>query len=95
MSTATVSTVTVTVTREHIDQGEQRSCSNCPIALAFDAAIPDALDSSVTGGYASVWTDLRRVVTYELPIEAREFIQDFDEGSPVSPFTFEAEELPS
>ena len=61
------------------------------VALAFDAAIPEAVDSSVTWGCASVWLDPHKAVTYKLPQAAREFIRDFDEGRPVSPFTFAPE----
>ena len=82
---------TITVTAEHIARGDRKTCSTCPIALAFDAAIPEAVNLSVTWGYASVWLDLGKAVTYVLPPAAREFIEHFDGGLPVSPFTFEAQ----
>jgi hypothetical protein len=90
---ATLTEVTVTVTQEHIDAGERESCSSCPVALAFAAAIPEAIDSAVTWRYASVWFGSRGVVNYKLPPSATGFIGAFDSEEPVAPFTFTAVQL--
>lgn len=62
----------------------------CPIALA---AIRAGLDVKIGVGEGvlsiadpkSIWIDI------PLPAEAIKFYQDFDDGKPVSPFSFEIE----
>jgi hypothetical protein len=82
-------TVEVSVTAEHIAGGEPDSCWGCPIALAAMDAIPNfdvtvnrfqiGIDE-IDGKIAPTWVDL--------PDEAVTFIDRFDDGEPVEPFTF-------
>lgn len=75
----------ITVTQEDIEKGK-RGCRNCPIALAtnrttlLDAAVYPHCIISVDMG--TVWV---------LPKKAQQFIQRFDDGKPVHPFTFDIE----
>jgi hypothetical protein len=97
----TLTEVTVNVTQEHIDRGERNACAKCPVALALLAAIPGAGMSDVYWGGADdehvdacaiVWIDgKRKALHLQLPQEASAFIAEFDDGLPVTPFTFTAE----
>jgi hypothetical protein len=93
------SRLTVTVTQARIDAGEPGVCANCPIALAFWAALPDASNIEVSGvspddgspAFAEIWLEGARLY-YRLPSEAGLFIEEFDNDiDSVEPFTFEAE----
>jgi hypothetical protein len=101
MNTAT--TVTVSVTQEHIDRGKPARCHDCPIALAIIAAMPGAVDASVfyldceePQMRATVWMNDGTAHQLNLPDEADEFARAFDwaDDEPVSPFTFTAELRP-
>lgn len=72
----------IKVTQEHIDKGERGSSCNCPIAMA----IGELTLSPVSVGGAVVCT---RLVNYPLPVSARLFICEFDNGGHVKPFEFE------
>ena len=63
----------ITVLREDIDNGVQRSCQNCPIALALRREFPDAEYIEVNSAYIVV--DNKKCST---PEEAQEFIEKFD-----------------
>ena len=79
--------VCVTVTQAHIDSGERKSSSSCPIAQAC-----------VGMGYDDVTVDdtlLLDGIEYKLPTEASRFIEDFDDGMEVAPFTFCADPYPN
>ena len=93
----TLTEVTVTVTQEHIDRGTPKVCARCPIALALLDAVPDTGAVSVMADTASFFTDDGVWFQFDLPGEAIEFIERFDETGrdSVSPFTFTAEVLPS
>jgi hypothetical protein len=69
------------VRRRHIKCGMARSQSGCPIALAFE---------EITGERPRV--DLDCINTHDegfaLPRSAQRFIDRFDAGKPVKPFTF-------
>lgn len=82
--------LTVSVTQKHIDRGRFCNCTCCPIALAIADALPGA-DVSV---------GLHEVIMYTepwhhayLPHEARQFINDFDQGGrgAAKPLTFKLE----
>ena len=97
MSTAIGSTVTITVTQEHIDHGKQRVCDDCPIALAILEGVPGLLNAEVMNpdlGFVLLLDNDGGAVTLELPQVARDFICRFDAGLDVSPFTFTAEVRP-
>ena len=79
----------VEVTQAHIDKGGgTQPCFHCPIALAVkDAGIRDAAVHSQYIKYAFNG----RVHFIHLPEKAMFFIQHFDKGWPVQPFTFEVD----
>lgn len=73
----------ITVTEEHIRRGRRRACSACPLALA----ISEAVGMRMEVGVLSTWCDPAKLIT--LPEEAQEFIDRFDRGRKVHPFSFE------
>jgi hypothetical protein len=81
----------VSVTAGHIAKGERDSCRFCPVARAISEALPGielvAVDSAhVTFGHPAGWYGWRQI---DLPDSATRFIEAFDLGDPVEPFTFE------
>ena len=79
--------ITVEVTQDNIDNGKQRKCRECPIALALHDVF---LDSDVVVGEGIVFEDPEDGAEQRIPLpaEALKFIKDFDEGFPVRPFVF-------
>jgi hypothetical protein len=82
---------TISVTAEHIAKGERDSCRFCPVARAISEALPDielvAVDSAYASfGHPDAWPRCREIA---LPDPATRFIEAFDAGDPVKPFTFE------
>jgi hypothetical protein len=73
----------IRVTDNHIGKGERRSIFCCPIALAIKKRI----------GMRNISVGIHQVriegKLFELPSEAKGFIEDFDTGRPVAPFTFD------
>lgn len=90
MSTAIANRVTVSVTAEHIAEGEREQCETCPVALAVKDAFPGALLVSVNGWTIRICFRDRDVLV-RLADEAGDWIAAFDNCCPVSPFTFEIE----
>ena len=80
---------TINVTQEHIDAGIQSSCKKCPIALALESALGDEYSANVGGSHFRVGK--HRFPGKPLPSVAKRFIQAFDLGFAVSPFSFEIE----
>lgn len=78
----------INVTQADIDAGVKQECFRCPIALAarrvFDHDV--SVDDEYIIHYAS--TEVKADF-YALPDEARQFVQHFDHGDPVTPFSFE------
>lgn len=80
----------VTVTQEHINDGERYSPHSCPIALALGDNVSWINRVSVGPSSFSiqhVFSEER----YFLPKEAMLFVKQFDSGKTVEPITFEAE----
>jgi hypothetical protein len=79
-------TVTVTVTAEHIAAGVEFDCVRCPVALAMQEALPDA----DLANYASGFKVFRgsRATEILFPDAVTRFVVAFDAGEPVEPFTF-------
>lgn len=81
----------VSVTAEHIADGDRHACASCPVALALTDSLrlPESIDLSVCPSVfwlTCVGTgNCRR---FGLPLETREFIWAFDSGRAVSPFEF-------
>lgn len=74
----------VKVLQHHIDQGISRDVGACAIALALQEQFPEAV-VSVGVTFAYVGGRYWEFAGYE----ARDFVADFDDGLPVSPFEFE------
>jgi hypothetical protein len=84
-------TKVIQVTQEDIDRGWARDCGKCPIALAAKRAFPDARYVSVTGDIEMSFGPGRRVQAWSMPDLAIFFMDDFDKGNKVTPFTFTAQ----
>lgn len=78
----------ISVTKEDIKKGNQGHCRDCPIALAASRAF--GVDVLVRSRYVAVdAVPGGRNAIYSLPENARNFINNFDNGRPVRPFRFE------
>lgn len=81
---------TITVTQEDILNGEAGTNQPCPIALAVKRALPGyAVDVGTT--YITLWTvdsSVYRSSRVVLLLECRAFIDRFDAGRSVAPFSF-------
>lgn len=81
------------VTQDHINNGKQKSCKNCPIASALveQTEIP-ITKVSVSNLYIALWSNKTRY-RCDLPEDIAGWISCYDKGGPdwVKPFkaTFE------
>lgn len=75
-------TLIIEVTAEDIKNGVPEKACSCPIALAIDRAIPGAR-AEVFGMEAFICG-----VPVCLPVICKLFVELFDSGGPVYPFTF-------
>lgn len=88
-------TTTVTVTAEHIASGTPCSSGRCPVALALigQGLAPDG--SAVVVGVGQVYITTggngkeHIIFSAALPSAARQFIDQFDQESPVDPLAFD------
>lgn len=76
----------IKVTQADIDAGEMQNCHWCPISHAVRRAYPE---SKVRIGNLTMAVDNKG---YDLPVEAKYFIGEFDADRPVTPFEFEINE---
>lgn len=83
----------IEVTQEDIDSGERRCEGGCPIAMAVSRAFGFCRVVVKTLN-CCVWAENRTSLPlyFSLPMAARQFIQNFDNGEGVDPFTFDLEE---
>jgi hypothetical protein len=81
----------VSVTAGHIAKGVRDSCWLCPVALAVKEAFPDAELVAVDSAHITMGGGPLRGgrTEIDLPDAATRFIEAFDLGDPVGPFTFE------
>ena len=77
----------IEVTQEDIDNGEKRKCDTCAVAIAAHRAFKDCI-ILVDGEQMDVIRNGKWKVI-DLPDSATRFIEDFDAGRPVQPFSFE------
>ena len=85
--------MTFTVTQEHIDRGIRSSCTSCPIALAACVSDLDVRGASVSPGVILVLFESHHPSrSYALPLVAGQWMDAYDAGKTVHPFTFDAEE---
>jgi hypothetical protein len=81
-----VTTFTIDVTQDEIDEGQPGNPFTCPIALAINRRFPCAYAEVCS---TSIDFDLDGVChRFNVSREVRHFISDFDEREPVRPFTF-------
>ena len=78
----------IEVTQSHIDNGHRTKCKECPIALAIIDVVGEGNEVMVYPHGARINGDL-----YFLPIQASDFILDFDRDKAVHPFSFELKGL--
>lgn len=78
--------VPLELTQELIDAGIREDCGKCPIALAFAIACPGASDIKATIMHVSFIAGAARHQV-ELPWEAYNVIDAFDDGFAVTPRT--------
>lgn len=103
-----MSTLTINVTQTDIAAGVPGDCHDCPIALAAiracetDSFLPGLVDLFVLGGQMEFYFEDDEhdeadalPVTVDLPGEAQQFIEDFDNveygRTTPAPFTFTVE----
>lgn len=68
----------IEVTQEHIDKGTPCTASDCPVALAIGHNCRVYIHSVTING-----------LKYSIPENVTDFIDRFDAGHSVQPFTFE------
>lgn len=89
----------ITVTLEDIANGKRDNCGYCPIALAMDRELGgqnwaafcllSSCPTPVVGDKSEKPEHARGdYIAYETPPIAQKFINDFDMGRPVRPFSF-------
>lgn len=79
----TVATLIIHVLQADINNGLRGSCSTRPIALAVARTFPE---DTVFVSYGTI---VANHTEYRTPKEVRQFIVDFDNDRPVTPFEFE------
>lgn len=93
----------INVTQKHIDASKRLSKCHCPIAFAVvEEAVNHGAMISARGvmAMASIDHEKGRLhfnnlnLEFPLPLKARQFIRDRDEGNPVGPFNFVATAQP-
>lgn len=75
----------VRVTEDHIERGTPLNPYSCPIALALSEIRPRRR-RKIVAGYSSIRFGKEQ---YDTPPDARAFMDRFDDGKAVRPFTFE------
>lgn len=85
----------ITVTKDDIKNGVKQNCGKCPIALAMQRVLGEDVEVNVKYTMAHIYrkhkTDedkdymCSHLYSYILPMDARNFISEFDQGHPVSP----------
>ena len=74
------------VTSEHIRLGDKNSCTNCPIALAL---LEKYYDVYVSADFMQIKKQPKDYFqTLQFPKTVKTFIQKFDAGEEVFPFSF-------
>ena len=87
--------IRIDVTQEHINEGNPTESGYCPVALALQEHAGWSHANAATHQFWPLfenWDERLGVsIRYDLPVEASSFIQAFDDGDPVEPFSFEVE----
>jgi hypothetical protein len=84
----------IKVTKRDIENsaGYEESLEYCPIAFAVKRQMKTDCGIKVYGDDIQILTIGHPYRFYKLPKKAKDFIQKFDEGKEVKPFTFEAKQ---
>lgn len=77
----------VRVTADHIKRGKRRSESSCPIALALCEKLQVETQRGTSVGQMHLTVKGVRLLS-KVPKKIVQFIEAFDKGSKVKPFTF-------
>lgn len=91
--------VTIEVIQGDIDEGLRDNSRDCPIAIACRRAFPgrtpvvmDAFSRGNHYNHIGIYGAIT-VKHYEIPMAALNFINDFDSGKHVQPFSFQISEI--
>lgn len=82
--------IEVQITQQHIDQGEQASCTMCPYAIAVDDILDDEYCAAVyttSAVHIETWLG-RRVKKSHLDREDTDIIRRYDIGRSMQPHAF-------
>ena len=77
--------ITIQVTQEHIDEGTEGRCTNCPVALAIKEHLKPEYQVKVFGSHYNINSD----TPLYLPDKVTYRINRFDDGFGMEPFEFE------
>jgi hypothetical protein len=86
-----MSKVTVSITQEDIDEGCRSDADNCPGALAISRATGYVAKVGMVSISLRHADNGQRFEDINCPAMLRHFIEQFDNGNKVSPFSFELE----
>lgn len=81
--------MTITITESDIANGQSSACTLCPIALALERATGERWFVGTKGVTLLVHLGDPEGTWSLLPDAARAFVQAFDKGQSVEPFSFE------
>ena len=84
----------VNVTQEDIQRGKRAETNACPVAMAIKQTIGPLWCVSVIPNNVYFYRGIAEENRL-LPQEATEFIETFDAGNIVAPFSFEIDDLPT
>lgn len=104
------SSLRINVLKNDISRGLKCDCLKCPLAMAAKRAIEEAMGRKMPRGHelsvtkqdievyrygrlngVRIWFTLQ---IYEMESEGRQFIEEFDGGLPVDPFTMTVKAIP-
>lgn len=85
--------IRVEVTQDDINRGQQTVCRACPVALALNRALSEALgypvETSVQRYSGAVWTPEEKFLgRMRFPRSVEKFVVSFDDEKKVEPFEF-------
>ena len=75
----------ITVTKRDIRLGRKHNCEGCPIARSIRRATGDR---TIQVGCDNIFLANEKYVSIPLPLKVKKFIEAFDEGEAVKPFSF-------
>lgn len=81
--------MTIEVTQEDIDKGVPENCSKCPVARAIERTLPNPSPSIAVDPEVIEWFDGDQWQFRYTKVKVQTFIERFDAGKPVKPFSFE------